>query len=156
MDAATRTYPLSGRDLLLKVDAGGGFRACAGLRLKSLQLDARTVDVTDSDSAGWRELLPGAGLRTAELSGAGVFRSAASDHTVRTAFFQQAALPCRFILPGFGTVEGPFLVSRLRYSGRYNGEASFEMSFQSAGPLQWEALSGASPSGDSPSGEPLP
>ena len=132
---------LSGRDLLLKVDSGQGFVTCAGLRAKSLTLNARSVDVTDAGSAGWRELLPGAGLRSAEISGSGVFRSRGSDTTVRMAFFEASALDCQFLLPGFGRIDGEFLVTRLRYSGTYDGEAAFEMTFASAGALAFEGLS---------------
>lgn len=131
---------LSGRDLLLKVDSGDGFVTCAGLRTKSITLNARSVDITDAGSEGWRELLPGAGLKSAEVTGSGVFRSRSSDATVRGAFFSGDALPCQFLMPGFGRLEGDFLVTRLRYSGTYDGEAAFEMTFASAGALAFEAL----------------
>ena len=50
-----------GKDLLLKMDDGGGFITVAGLRSKALAFNAQTVDVTHAESAGrWRELLAGA------------------------------------------------------------------------------------------------
>ena len=72
-----------GKDLLLKIGDGGEpetFATVAGLRARTISLNARTVDVTDGDSAGrWRELLAGAGVRSAAVSGQGVFRDASSD-----------------------------------------------------------------------------
>ena len=68
-----------GRDLLLKLDAesNGTFVTVAGLRARQVALNATTVDITTSDSAGrWRELLEGAGTRAASLSGSGLFRDA--------------------------------------------------------------------------------
>eukprot|EP01036_Dinobryon_divergens_P041693 gene41693-55294_t len=62
-----------GKDLLLKAaDAGGVFVTVAGLRARQIAFNAETVDVTHSESAGrWRELLAGAGMRRAAISGAG-------------------------------------------------------------------------------------
>jgi len=66
-----------GGDMLLKIkNNAGDYVTVAGLRTKTLRLNARPVDVTDTASEGWKELLPGAGMRTAEISGNGVFRDA--------------------------------------------------------------------------------
>ena len=44
--------------------------------------------MTDAESAGrWRELLGGAGVQRASLTGAGIFKDQASDALVRTASF---------------------------------------------------------------------
>ncbi len=71
-----------GRDLLLKVHNGTGFETVAGLRATNLSFNAETVDATTQDSAGaWRELLAGAGLKSASIRGQGIFKDAASDAT---------------------------------------------------------------------------
>ena len=132
----------AGRDILLKIkNDSGGYITAAGLRAKTLRFNARTIDVTDSESVqAWRELLPGAGVKSAEITGAGVFRDKPSDAKARDTFFAQTALGCQFILPEFGIIEGPFLISSLSYAGTYQGEASFEMSLLSAGQLSFSAL----------------
>ena len=77
-----------GRDLLLKIDNGTGFASVAGLRSKRLSFNAALVDVTDAESAGrWRELLGGAGVQRAAVSGSGIFKDQASDALVRSLFF---------------------------------------------------------------------
>ena len=133
-----------GKDLLLKIGDGGApetFVTVAGLRARTVSLNARTVDVTDGDSAGrWRQLLAGAGVRSAAVSGQGVFRDAASDALIREVFFSQAARSWRLIVPDFGTLEGPFLVSALEYAGEHEGEASFALSLASAGEIGFSAL----------------
>ena len=122
-----------GGDMLLKMKtAAGSFVTVAGLRTKTLRLNARPVDVTDTASQGWKELLPGAGMRTAEISGTGVFRDAESDALIRSAFFDQSAQDCRFVIPGFGMIDGAFLITGLNYAGSYNGEAQFEINLSSA------------------------
>ena len=58
-----------GKDILLKIEGEPGvFTTVAGLRARTLSLNARTVDATDGDSAGrWRELLDGAGVKSAAV-----------------------------------------------------------------------------------------
>tara|TARA_R110002072_G_scaffold104999_3_gene229669 strand:- start:517 stop:933 length:417 start_codon:yes stop_codon:yes gene_type:complete len=134
----------SGKDILLKIGDGGdpqGFAAAAGLRMKTISLNARSVDVTTADSPeGWRELLAGAGVKTCSVSGAGVFVDAVSDAQVRQAFFDQAARDWQLIIPDFGMIEGAFLVAALDYSGRHDGEAAWSMTLTSAGALSFGAI----------------
>lgn len=131
-----------GKDLLLKLDADGvgGFVTVAGLRTKRLAFNSETVDVTDSDSAGrWRELLGGAGVQRAAVSGAGIFKDQASDASIRSAFFAGAVRDWQLAIPDFGTVEGPFQITSLEYSGSHDGEVAFEIALESAGPVGFEA-----------------
>lgn len=125
----------SGRNMLIKVRSDdGAFVTVAGLRTKSLRFNARTVDITHSESVeAWRELLPGAGVKSAEISGSGIFRDNASDAVMRQAFFEQRADTYQFILPDFGIIEGPFLISGLNFAGQYDGEASYDLTLVSSG-----------------------
>lgn len=131
-----------GKDLLIKIDAaGGGFETVAGLRASRISLNSDTVDATTADSAGrWRELLTGAGVRSAAVSGSGVFKDAASDALMRQAFFDGAAVLSQIIVPDFGRIEGPFQITALEYAGDHDGEATFEMSLASAGAISFGAL----------------
>src|SRR5665647_34292 len=98
-----------GKDLLLKVDSNGAgsFTTVAGLRAHTLASNAASVDVTDAESTGrWRELLGGAGLKTARISGSGIFKDASSDETLRSYFFNGTVRDWRVIVPELGTVEG--------------------------------------------------
>ena len=130
-----------GKDILLKIEgAPGVFTTVAGLRARTLSLNARTVDATDGDSAGrWRELLNGAGVKSAAVAGQGIFRDAASDALIREAFFDQTARMWRLIVPDFGTLEGPFLIAALEYAGEHEGEATFAISLASAGEVTFGA-----------------
>jgi TP901-1 family phage major tail protein len=131
-----------GKDMLLKIEGEPGvFATVAGLRARTISLNARSVDATDGDSAGrWRELLAGAGVKSAAVSGQGIFRDAASDALIREAFFSQSARTWRLIVPDFGQLEGPFLVAALEYAGEHEGEATFAISLASAGEVTFEAL----------------
>lgn len=127
-----------GKDLLLKVDSDGlgSFATVAGLRSRTLAFNAEAVDVTHQESAGhWRELLEGAGVKSARLSGAGIFKDEASDETVRAYFFNGTIRAWQVVIPDFGTVAGPFQITSFELTGRHDGEVSFELSLESAGEI---------------------
>jgi TP901-1 family phage major tail protein len=131
-----------GKDLLLKVDetGAGSFTTVAGLRTRSLAFNAAIVDITHTESANeWRELLAGAGVKTARLSGSGIFKDEASDETVRSYFFDGTIRDWQIIIPDFGTVEGAFQITALEYSGGHDNELTFEIALESAGALTFTA-----------------
>jgi TP901-1 family phage major tail protein len=131
-----------GKDLLLKIDTtgGGAFATVAGLRTRRIAFNAETVDITDTDSAGrWRELLAGAGVRRASISGAGIFRDAASDAAMRTVFFDGAIRDYQLVVPDFGTLQGAFQITALDYAGEHDGAITYEIALESAGPISFTA-----------------
>jgi TP901-1 family phage major tail protein len=133
-----------GRDVLIKIGDGGApeaFVTVAGIRAKTISLNARTVDGTSGESPeAWRELIAGAGVKSGSVSGAGVFKDAASDALIQQSFFAQAARNFQLTIPDFGTLTGPFLVEALDYSGDHDGEAAFAITLASAGALSFAAL----------------
>lgn len=133
----------SGKDLLIKMDmtGDGQFETIAGLRATRISFNAETVDVTSlSSEGGWRELLAGAGVKSASISGSGVFRDAATDERARAVFFNGEVPQFQVIIPHFGTVEGPFQITSVEYAGSHNGEATYELSLASAGALVFVAM----------------
>lgn len=131
-----------GTDLLLKVDAdgAGSFTTVAGLRSRSISFNTETVDITHSESTGrWRELLSGAGAKTARVSGAGIFKDAASDEIVRGYVFEGTIRNWQIVIPDFGTVSGPFQIASFELSGRHDSEMAFEIGLESAGALAFAA-----------------
>jgi TP901-1 family phage major tail protein len=132
-----------GKDLLIKLDmtGSGAFETIAGLRATRITFNAETVDVTNLGSAGrWRELLAGAGVRSAAISGSGVFRDEATDERARAIFFAGEIPDFQVIIPSFGTVTGPFQITSIEYAGEHDGEAVYELSLASAGAIGFEAL----------------
>ncbi|MCB4379433.1 phage major tail protein, TP901-1 family, partial [Synechococcus sp. MU1644] len=99
----------NGKDLLLKVDmtSDGQFETIAGLRATRVSFNAESVDVTSLESqGGWRELLAGAGVRSANITGAGVFKDEGTDERARQIFFDGETPDFQVIIPDFGVVEG--------------------------------------------------
>ncbi|WP_283177571.1 phage major tail protein, TP901-1 family [Gemmobacter sp. 24YEA27] len=133
----------AGKDLLIKIDqtGDGQFETIAGLRATRASFNAETVEVTSLESSGgWRELLAGAGVKTASISGSGVFRDAETDERARQIFFDGEIPSFQVVIPDFGVVQGPFQITSLEYSGSHNGEATYEVSLASAGALSFTAL----------------
>jgi TP901-1 family phage major tail protein len=132
-----------GRDMLLKVDSTGGgvFQTVAGLRAHTLAFNAGPVDITSQESAGaWRELLAGAGVKSASIKGQGIFKDQLSDETVRGLFFSATIRDWQAVIPAFGIVQGPMHVASLEFQGRQDGEVTFEMALESAGQLTFTAI----------------
>jgi TP901-1 family phage major tail protein len=132
-----------GRDLLLKVDANGSgsFQTVAGLRSNAITFNAGSVDATNQESAGqWRELLAGAGLKSAAIRGSGIFKDAASDQTIRGMFFSGLLREWQVIVPDFGVIEGPFHIASLEFAGRHDGEVTFDLSLESAGEITFVSV----------------
>jgi TP901-1 family phage major tail protein len=128
-----------GKDFLLKLDDGtGNFVTVAGLRTRRLALNADTVDITDAESADrWRELLAGAGVKRASISGTGIFKDQASDILMRQIFFDGALRNWQMAIPALGVISGLFQISSLDYRGEHSSEMTFDIALESAGALSF-------------------
>jgi TP901-1 family phage major tail protein len=131
-----------GKDLLVKIsDGAGGFTTVAGLRTRRLAFNAESVDITHAESANrWRELLDGAGVKRAAVSGRGLFKDAASDAAIRQAFFDGAVVSYQIVIPDFGSIAGPFQITNLEFAGEHNGEVTYDLALESAGELMFAAV----------------
>jgi len=124
----------------MDMTGGGLFETVVGLRATRISFNAEAVDVTSLESAGgWRELLGGAGVKSATISGSGVFKDATTDERSRQIFFDGETPNFQVIIPDFGIIEGAFQITSVEYSGSYNGEATYELSMASAGVLTFTA-----------------
>ena len=133
-----------GKDLLIKIDMDGSgtFDTVAGLRATRITFNAETVDITNMQSAGgWRELLAGTGVKSASISGSGVFRDQNTDERTRQIFFDGDIPQFQVVIPDFGTIDGRFQITSLEYSGSFDGEAVYELALASAGQLVFTANS---------------
>ena len=130
-----------GKDLLLKIHNGAAFVTVAGLRSRRIAFNAELVDITHAESVDrWRELLAGAGVRRASLSGRGLFKDGESDALVRQLFFDGSIANCQMVVPDFGAITGLFQIASLEFAGEHNGEVSFDIALESAGALTFQAL----------------
>ncbi len=130
-----------GKDLLIKIADGASYTTVAGLRTRRLSFNAETVDITHAESANrWRELLDGAGVKRASVSGRGLFKDAATDALMRQTFFDGAVKNYQIVIPDFGTVQGAFQITNLEFAGEHNGEVTYDVALESAGEQTIAAL----------------
>ena len=132
-----------GKDLLLKIDTSGTgtFITVAGLRSRSIAFNSETVDITHQESAGeWRELLAGTGVKSARITGAGIFKDATTDETIRQTFFDGEIRDWQIAVPDFGEVQGAFQIVNFELTGRHDGELTFELGLESAGLLSFATV----------------
>jgi len=73
------------------------------------------------------------------VSGSGIFKDQASDAKVRELFFAGTIRDWQLILPDFGTVQGPFQITALEFSGDHAGEVTFDIALESAGVMSFTA-----------------
>ncbi len=79
-------------------------------------------------------------MKSASISGSGVFKDAGTDERARQIFFDGEAPAFQVIIPDFGIVQGAFMISSIEYAGSHNGEATYEMTMASAGALTFTAI----------------
>lgn len=125
-----------GSAFLLKIGNGASppvFETIAGLRTTQLQINGEAVAITSKDSAGWRELLSGAGVRSVSVSGAGVFTGSAAEARLKANALAGIIDRYRLSFESGETMTGSFLVTRLDYAGDFNGERSYTLALESSG-----------------------
>jgi predicted secreted protein len=120
-----------GRTIIFKIEGV----AVAGVREKSIAINAEPIDVTADDSDGWREQLNEPAERQVDLSVSGVtklttFRSIAFQETDRIK-------PCTLEYPDGGIIAGDFFVGPFTETGTYNDAATFEVTLSSSGPVTY-------------------
>ena len=120
--------------------SGGTMNEAAGMRTRTLSFSTDTVDVTTADDTSrWRQLLTGAAIKTASISGDGVFKDSTPDADLQDHFFQGTAAYLEFVVPDFGTAAGLFIITSLEFGSNHDAEVTFSASFESAGDITWTA-----------------
>jgi len=129
----------SGRDLLVKIHDGSAnfddanYVVVGGFKSNGFDINGEAVDITSKDSAGFKELLAGAGNLSLSVKGSGVFVDDASFKRVHDHMMAQTHPLCRIEVVGFATYEGDFAISSLSMTGDDGDAISYDVSFDSAG-----------------------
>jgi len=127
-----------GSAFLLKVGNGAEpplFATVAGMRTTQMSVNGEAVNVTSKDSGGWRELLSGAGVRSVSVAASGIFTGSAAEARVKTNALAGQIDDYELSFESGERLRGRFLVTRLDYSGDYNGERNYALSLESSGPV---------------------
>ncbi len=125
-----------GSAFLLKVGNGASppvFATVAGMRTTQMSVNGEAVNVTSKDSGGWRELLSGAGVRSVSVAASGIFTGSAAEVRVKSNALAGQVDDYELSFESGERLRGRFLVTRLDYSGDYNGERNYALSLESSG-----------------------
>ena len=127
-----------GSAFLLKVGDGAqppAYATVAGMRTTQMSVNGEAVNVTSKESGGWRELLSGAGVRSVSVAASGIFTGSAQELRVKANALAGLADDYELSFESGERLRGRFLVTRLDYSGDYNGERNYALSLESSGPV---------------------
>jgi TP901-1 family phage major tail protein len=127
-----------GSAFLLKIGDGGSppaFATVAGMRTTQMSVNGEAVNVTSKDSGGWRELLSGAGVRSVSVGASGIFTGSAAEARLRGHALDGIIDQFELSFESGERMTGRFLVTRLDYSGDYNGERNYALNLESSGPV---------------------
>lgn len=130
----------SGRSIVL---TRGGVPV-AGVRTKSISIAGSPIDVTSDDNAAVRKLLDMPGQIDVSISVSGVLlNDQLQSEAVNASDRVQAT---QFIIGGYGGspanthgYSGEFFLSSFNITGEYQGMATFEATFESAGAVAYAA-----------------
>jgi TP901-1 family phage major tail protein len=131
-----------GRSFLLEIDLTGVsptvYTSVAGMRLTDVTLNGSPVDITNKGSGGWQEMLPGAGVRSANLSASGIMdtNTLAPMQKLMQSALQGGTFVDACIVSGSGDkLFGTWAVDTFKRTGNYNEAETFELTLKSHGPV---------------------
>jgi TP901-1 family phage major tail protein len=127
-----------GSAFLLKIGDGASppaYETVAGLRTTQMSINGETIVVTSKDSAGWRDLLSGAGTRSVSVSAAGIFLGSGAEASIRAHALAGTIEQYELSFEDGEKLHGGFLIARLDYAGDFNGERNYTLQLESSGPV---------------------
>jgi predicted secreted protein len=98
-----------------------------------MSVNGEAVNVTSKDSGGWRELLSGAGVRSVSVAASGIFTGSGAEVRIKSNALAGQVDDYELSFESGERLRGRFLVTRLDYSGDYNGERNYALSLESSG-----------------------
>lgn len=110
------------------------FKTIGGLRTSSFSFSADAIEVSNHGSNQYKTLKSGAGMRSASVSGSGVYTNATNYRAMEASCMANALVSLAFLDVNAGRIySGSFKISSIEASGEYDGEASFSVSADSSG-----------------------
>src|SRR6185369_5993040 len=127
----TTTNPQAGKNMKL-FDGTGTTNLIAGIRSPSVKFDGETVDITNIDSNGAKELGEAMGVSSVQVQCRGVLTDAAVHGSLGTRALARTLNPYRV---QFGTkaLTGNAQISSAEFSGDYNAAQLYNITLDFSG-----------------------
>lgn len=144
--SAANTFQISltrgGTAVSIDVDGSGtaeeAFETIAGLRSTTFTFNAEEIDITNQDSAQWKEVLSGAGIKSVTISGSGIFKDDYTFAKARSVALAQTLKNWRVCTNTAGDYwQGCFKITSMEQAGDYNNEASYSISLAGSGAFSY-------------------
>lgn len=143
MAVTTSIGAKSGRQFTIKVSDGAAtpaFLTIGGLKNCKMQLNGGAVDITNVASNGWKEYLPGGGVKEMAISGSGIFDSLTEGaRKVWNAVLNAdpstgvGYLECQLISGHGDSFVGTFVVENYSRNGDDANAETFDIAMKSSG-----------------------
>jgi predicted secreted protein len=129
---------MSGRGgaFLLKLGTGDPvvYATIAGLKVEHLSICGQPFEAARRlDQKAWRELLSGAGERSVSVSATGIFTGSTAEAQAKRLALAGEVAQFELSFEAGDKMQGRFLISRLDYTGDYNGERNYRIALESSG-----------------------
>ena len=128
----------NGRELTVDYDS----TTLVGIRTRGLSISAEGVDVTTDDDTGERIILPDPGVRSGEVSVAGITSDEVLLAEIMTGITGRTLKTAQVNLPSDltpGTVAFNAFVSAFEITGEHDGAVEFTATLMSAGAITYTA-----------------
>ncbi len=130
-----------GRDVLVSLNTTGEtYVPVGGAQSITVTIANTSVDITNSDDAGIRKLLEGAGVNSISVKLAGIYIDDVYEGTIRTDAMTNAHRNYKITIPGSvsnGALTGSFEITSYEFSSAYNESAKKSLTFESAGAVSF-------------------
>tara|TARA_R110000772_G_scaffold59794_1_gene135144 strand:- start:418 stop:831 length:414 start_codon:yes stop_codon:yes gene_type:complete len=126
---------IDGVDVGLAVEttpSGGVFADIGGITTNSMTINNGVIDITNKSSAGWREIHPGQGLQSVDMSVECVFNSEANFLIMEAANLAQSLLNYQYVRGG-KTFIGAYKIASWAETSPDNEKLTASISLQSSG-----------------------
>lgn len=128
-----------GKDFLVQVGdvaSATNFVTVAAMRTTSLSINNDQIDVTEKDVMSWRALLEG-GVRSMEMSAAGIMTDGASLTTMRNAVMTGQIRYFKIVSALGDSFVGLFQVASMERSGDHDKEEVYSIKLMSSGAITY-------------------
>ncbi len=111
----------------------GTYITVGGFRSNAMTINGETIDITDKDSGGFRELLDGGGIKSMSVSGSGVFKDSAGEEELRSKSHSGMLAPGELTASNGDKWTADFQVTSYERGGEHAAEETFSVSLESSG-----------------------
>jgi len=137
------TTGFAGLDFVLKVGDSQSpeiYTTLSAMRETSCSLNFSPIEITNKGSAFARELLDGAGVKSMQITAAGVFEDSTVYETLRGYKDAQTIKNYDMVLPNGDVIRGRYKVTGLQLTGNHDDAFAYSLTLESSNSFTYHRL----------------